>query len=131
VDKAGFLLCRFLSSFKLQLKKEGSMVTKKWIAGALCVMLMLSILGVATAQRLQYGDAGPTVLALQQRLRLLSFYDDVLDGKYGYKTYLAVKKFQESVGLQADGIAGPKTLEKLGYSAPSLSGKAFKRNRRF
>ena len=64
-------------------------------------------------------------LALQ-KTDLLTYYDDVLDGKYGYKTYLAVKKFQESVGIQADGIAGPKTLEKLGYMAPVPSTELYK-----
>lgn len=101
------------------------MVARKWIAGCLCVMMLLGILGAAGAERLQYGDAGPKVLALQQRLKLLAFYDDVLDGKYGYQTYLAVKKFQESAGLTADGIAGPKTLEKLGTIEPGLSGETY------
>lgn len=91
---------------------------QKWIAAGLCVVLLLSVTGLAAAERLQYGDAGPKVLALQQKLTALNFYEDVLDGKYGYKTYLAVKKFQESMGLQADGIAGPKTLEKIGFFAP-------------
>jgi peptidoglycan hydrolase-like protein with peptidoglycan-binding domain len=108
------------------MKKEASIMNKKWIAGSLCVMLLLGILGVAMAERLQYGDSGPKVMVLQQRLTLLSFYDGVLDGKYGYKTYQAVKKFQESAGLQADGIAGPKTLEKLGYADPGLSGEIYK-----
>ncbi len=101
-------------------------MTKKWIAFGLCVMLLTGILGVALAERIQYGDFGPKVLALQQKLTLLTYYDDVLDGKYGYKTYLAVKKFQESAGIQADGIAGPKTLEKLGYMAPVPSTELYK-----
>ncbi len=101
-------------------------MTRKWIAGSLCVMLLLGILGVAVAERIQYGDSGPKVLALQQRLTLLTFYKDVLDGKFGYKTYLAVKKFQESAGLKPDGIAGPLTLEKLGHAAPALSGETYK-----
>ena len=100
-------------------------MTRKWIAAVLCALLLLSLAGQAAAERLQYGSAGPKVLALQQKLAALSFYDDVLDGKYGYKTYLAVKKFQESAGLQADGIAGPKTLEMIGLAAPPLSAEVY------
>lgn len=35
------------------------------------------------------------------------------DGKHGPKTRSAIKMFQKSVGLKADGFIGPKTLEKL------------------
>lgn len=35
------------------------------------------------------------------------------DGKQGPKTRAAIKLFQKSVGLKADGLIGPKTLEKL------------------
>lgn len=36
-----------------------------------------------------------------------------VDGDFGAKTEAAVKKIQRSHSLKADGIAGPKTLQKL------------------
>ena len=36
-----------------------------------------------------------------------------VDYKFGAQTEAAVKKFQRAHGLKADGIAGPKTLQKL------------------
>ena len=37
-----------------------------------------------------------------------------VDGKFGSKTEAAVKNFQQSNGLKADGICGPKTWAELG-----------------
>ncbi|NMG07531.1 peptidoglycan-binding domain-containing protein [Brasilonema sp. UFV-L1] len=36
-----------------------------------------------------------------------------VDGDFGYNTETAVKLFQKYYGLSIDGIAGPKTWEKL------------------
>ena len=42
-----------------------------------------------------------------------------MDGNYGTETQKAVKSFQKSCGITADGIAGPKTLKYLGLSSSS------------
>lgn len=56
------------------------------------------------------GSIGPEVIALQQRLSDLGYYQGELDGKYYEGTQAAVKVFQAQNNLEADGIAGQKTL---------------------
>jgi peptidoglycan hydrolase-like protein with peptidoglycan-binding domain len=50
------------------------------------------------------------VKQVQVALQQLGFYEGNVDGVYGANTVAAVKAFQASVGLPADGIAGPKTI---------------------
>jgi peptidoglycan hydrolase-like protein with peptidoglycan-binding domain len=50
------------------------------------------------------------VKQIQVAMQQLGFYKGNVDGVYGARTVAAVKAFQSSVGLPADGIAGPKTI---------------------
>lgn len=59
---------------------------------------------------LRLGSKGDDVVKLQ---RLLKVEDD---GDFGKKTKAAVMAFQTKSKLTADGIAGPQTLVKLGWS---------------
>lgn len=61
----------------------------------------------------RYGSVGPEVIALQERLKELGYYQSEVDGKYYDGTQAAVKVFQMQHGLDADGIAGEKTLAVL------------------
>lgn len=61
----------------------------------------------------RYGSVGPEVIALQERLTELGYYTGEIDGKYYEGTAAAVKVFQQQNGLDADGIAGEKTLAVL------------------
>jgi len=71
----------------------------------------------------QLGSRGQEVRSIQQKLRSLGFYAGSVDGIYGAQTKRAVTAFQKSVGITADGIAGPKTLLYLGLGSgnPSAS----------
>ncbi|MBP3637977.1 MAG: peptidoglycan-binding protein [Clostridia bacterium] len=62
---------------------------------------------------LQPGDYTNYVWEMQYRLCELGFYDGQLSARYDQATQAAVKAFQESQGLEADGICDIKTLEKL------------------
>lgn len=62
----------------------------------------------------RYGSSGTVVTRIQTRLKSWGYYTGSVDGRYGYLTYLAVKKFQGKVGLNPDGIAGNSTLSALG-----------------
>ena len=59
------------------------------------------------------GSKGAEVERLQRRLAELGFYTGKVDGDYGSGTRQAVTVFQRQHGLDADGIAGEKTLRLL------------------
>src|SRR2546422_6484943 len=63
---------------------------------------------------LKQGSSGSDVTDLQQKLKDLGFDPNGVDGNFGPGTRDAVIAFQQSKGLQADGIAGPATLAALG-----------------
>jgi hypothetical protein len=63
---------------------------------------------------LKPGDKGTQVVVLQRALTRLGFSTGKADGQYGPATTAAVKRFQQSAGLTADGILGPATLRALG-----------------
>lgn len=65
------------------------------------------------------GSSGDEVRRIQSKLKSLGFYTGSVDGIYGTKTQAAVKAFQKSCGISADGIAGPTTLLYLGLSSSS------------
>lgn len=69
----------------------------------------------------RYGSKGDEVKKVQKKLSELGYYKDNIDGIYGKNTQNAVTKFQKSVGITADGIAGPKTLLYLGLGGGSSS----------
>lgn len=69
----------------------------------------------------QLGSRGQEVRAIQQKLRSLGFYGGSADGIFGAQTRKAVVAFQKSVGITADGIAGPKTLLYLGLDSGGSS----------
>lgn len=56
------------------------------------------------------GMRAQAVARVQTALKRKGFFYPAADGVYGSATKKAVAKFQESVSLPADGIAGPQTL---------------------
>lgn len=75
---------------------------------------------VATLSKL--GSRGEEVRRIQTKLKQLGFYNGSVDGIYGAATQKAVKRFQTSVGITSDGIAGSKTLLFLGLGSSSSGG---------
>lgn len=77
---------------------------------------------------LKQGSSGPDVQDLQQKLEALGFDPNGTDGNFGPGTKAAVIAFQQSKGLQADGVAGPATIAALqaasGTSATNTGGDA-------
>jgi putative chitinase len=85
----------------------------------------LSIEELKFMPTLRQRSSGPDVTALQQKLNDLGFDPNGVDGHFGAGTRDAVIAFQQSKGLQADGIAGPATLAALqldGSAANANSG---------
>ncbi len=65
------------------------------------------------------GSRGDEVRRIQNKLKSLGFFNGTVDGIYGVQTQSAVKRYQRSVGITADGVAGPKTLLYLGLGSTS------------
>ncbi len=64
-------------------------------------------------QTLSIGQSGEAVKELQRALRETYYYTGKIDGVFGSEVLRAVKAFQNSAGLNADGKAGPRTLDAL------------------
>lgn len=65
---------------------------------------------------LRVGMSGSDVVQLQIRVAgWTAGFGEILaiDGNFGTRTQLAVKRFQQAYGLTADGIAGPQTFGKI------------------
>ncbi len=64
-------------------------------------------------RRLKSGSQGEDVTWLQMTLKELGYFDSTVTSHYGPLTASAVKKFQRANGLNADGVLGEKTYNKL------------------
>jgi len=87
----------------------------KTLAFALTLVLLSASSAAALTiyATLEYGDSGDDVTKLQQALLSLGFDPGGVDGKFGSGTQDAVKAYQKSAGLKADGKAGTLTLNAL------------------
>ena len=76
---------------------------------------------VAGAEAFQIGDQGSEVAEIQGQLASIG-YDVYADGDFGPATAEAVKAFQSSQGLEADGLIGPDTYRALmGREIPQVT----------
>lgn len=66
------------------------------------------------------GSKGFAVAAIQHQLAGLGWEVGPIDGVFGVKTRRAVVAFQQSSGLVADGIVGPKTIAALGEAVAGI-----------
>jgi peptidoglycan hydrolase-like protein with peptidoglycan-binding domain len=79
----------------------------------------------AKPQKLKIGSKGPAVLALQQRLNELGYWNGKADGKFGGATQQAVFALQKAAGIGRDGSVGPKTQKALDAGVqPTAKSKA-------
>ena len=98
----------------------------RWAAAALAALIIVLFTFQAFgAAALNKGSRGSEVRRLQERLTELGYEPGTADGVYGNATYLAVLLFQSRNGLEMDGAAGAKTLEKLyqDTAVPRLPGE--------
>ena len=73
----------------------------------------ISELSIVIRRNLKKGLSGDDVKVLQTYLNK-NGYGLTVDGEFGTKSYEAVKKYQQSQKLTADGIAGKNTITALG-----------------
>ncbi|MDD3401270.1 MAG: spore cortex-lytic enzyme [Eubacteriales bacterium] len=70
---------------------------------------------------LKRGSTGEEVKTLQRKLKQWGYYTGVVDGIFGSGTENAVKYFQRTNGLTADGIVGNATAKALGMTLSTSS----------
>ena len=88
---------------------------------ALTTILLCWSAVLCGASAFRVGDQGSDVAEIQGQLASLG-YDVAADGDFGPATAEAVKAFQISRGLDADGLVGPSTYSALlGKSMPEVS----------
>lgn len=78
---------------------------------------------VASSESTSQSISSGTIRQVQEKLASLGFYTGEVTGNAGSKTTAAIKEFQKTYGLTADGIAGSATLKKLDevYNASKTS----------
>lgn len=82
----------------------------------------LPLLGPTVARPiLKLGSQGAVVEELQAVLQLLGFFEGAVTGTYDQRTAAAVSQFQQAAGLNADGVTGPATWERLLPPAPAIA----------
>lgn len=69
---------------------------------------------------LRLGSRGSEVTQIQAVLKLLGYYTGEVDGIYDENTLFAVSRFQQAAGLEADGIFGVATWNRLLPVTPSV-----------
>jgi peptidoglycan hydrolase-like protein with peptidoglycan-binding domain len=74
--------------------------------------------GASSMPTLRSGSRGSAVTDLQRRLAAAGFNPGPADGIFGGRTDAAVRSFQRSRGLSADGIVGPMTWAALLNTQP-------------
>lgn len=90
------------------------------------LVITLSLTSVTFADTMKYGSRGAEVTKLQEQLKKLGYFSGKATGYFGSATKTAVKKFQASKGVAADGIAGNQT-SKILFNSGTSSGSALSR----
>lgn len=82
----------------------------------ICLILLYSVFTQTPVMAIsQQGSRGQQVKAIQQRLIQKGYYKGSADGVWGPATTSAVKSFQKSKGITADGVAGLITMTALDF----------------
>ena len=93
---------------------------KKCLISILIVVLLVFSLyctrSTSARKVLFWGSNNSDVKLVQWKLSQWGYYNRVIDGEYGQKTWEAVREFQWKNGLRVDGVVGPETWAALGYS---------------
>lgn len=94
---------------------------RKKLILALALVFAVNIFIIALAQNAdaalyKKGSSGSAVTEIQRRLKSWGYYNGSVDGVFGSQTEQAVKYFQRTNGLTADGQVGNQTLAALGMN---------------
>ena len=64
-------------------------------------------------EKLSMGSTGQAVRDLQNRLKKLNYYTGTVDGQYGSGTVTAVRRFQEIMGFEENGVASASLQKEI------------------
>ena len=90
------------------------------------LMMVIVLLAVSVSQgnaagQFRVGDQGEEITEIQYKLVVLG-YDVIADGAFGPAMAEAIKDFQKSCGIKADGLIGPATYSALlGKDMPDIN----------
>lgn len=104
---------------KLHPQIYGFLSLQTLFSSGLAVLLLSTgaVLGASSASAqsvaIKMNDSGQAVTELQQRLLDLGYYNGEITGFYGSMTQEAVMRFQQDMGLTADGVVGSATETAL------------------
>ena len=104
---------------KLHPQIYGFLGLRTLFSSSLAVLLLstAAIMAASSASAqsvaIQINDSGQAVTELQQRLLDLGYYNGEITGFYGSMTQEAVTRFQQDMGLTADGVVGSATETAL------------------
>jgi N-acetylmuramoyl-L-alanine amidase len=98
------------------LKKIALYISVIIVTYVVTTLILMPYNNAVRAGTYSYGSNNNIVVEIQRRLKAWGYYDGNLDGAYGYRTYIAVRKFQSVNGLTVDGVVGNRTLEALGIN---------------
>lgn len=98
------------------------MKTGKLFCFLLLAALMAGTVLVSNGAVYRQGSSGEQVKKIQTKLKNWGYYEGEADGIYGSRTVAAVKYFQRSNGLTADGVCGAATLRALGMGSGAPAG---------
>ena len=70
---------------------------------------------------LKLGSFGDSVKILQEKLKILGFYNALITGSFGLSTEIGVKAFQKKVGIEESGIVDNATWEKINEYTSSVA----------
>ena len=85
------------------------------------VLLAVSVSQGNAAGQFRVGDQGEEITEIQYKLVVLG-YDVIADGAFGPAMAEAIKDFQKSCGIKADGLIGPATYSALlGKDMPDIN----------
>lgn len=65
------------------------------------------------ARDLKFGDTGEEVKDIQTRLTELSYYNEKIDGVFGFRTLMGIKSFQQANGISPNGKIDVETFNAL------------------
>ena len=102
-DKTGYVKSEYLETIKTAASKQENASKENKTTSA----------ENSESTALKNGCEGDEVKVLQKLLKDKGVYDGPINGKFGPLTEEAVIRFQKSSGLEADGVVGSTTMNKL------------------